>query len=369
MPKIWADLAGNLTGTTFCDIIADPGLALRVIVEAGLAVGADAVRQFHFPPRLTERAEGRVYEINRDGKRLGEIDIAGGWATHLVDAHTFHLEDPYAIVYHQYWPSWGEPHVSGLEDARRIAVPPKSFYEEIGCGKQQRNIMQLAGDRMALAGDLTSATMAFHVCMRGMTEAMIDLIDAPELVHAVMDKGAEIAIERGKFLTDLGLKVLRLNDSVGNMSLISPTAWRTFVFPRMKLICDELHHYDRTTRIYCHICGNVTPILEGLVATGLDCIGPLDPLGGMNAGEVRQRVGDRVSLMGGVDTLALLRKTPTEVETDARNCIVGAGVKGGYILGSGCVVPRAAPAENLLALRRAAERYGTYKEGKLISAL
>lgn len=103
-------------------------------------------------------------------------------------------------------------------------------------------------------------------------------------------------------------------------------------------------------------------ILDDLLATGLDCIGPLDPLGGMRVDDVRRRVGDRVSLMGGVNTLSFLCMTADEIEAEAGKCIAGAGRNGGYILGSGCVVPRATSRENLLALRRAAERYGTYLE-------
>jgi uroporphyrinogen-III decarboxylase len=149
------------------------------------------------------------------------------------------------------------------------------------------------------------------------------------------------------------------------MSLISPEAWREFVFPHMKTVCDEIHGYDPGVRIYCHICGNVTPILEDLVETGLDCIAPLDPLGAMEPGAVREVVGDRVSLMGGVDTLAFIQARPEEIEAQARACIRGAGERGAYVLGSGCVVPRAAPAENLQALRRAADLHGRYEGGRL----
>jgi uroporphyrinogen-III decarboxylase len=197
---------------------------------------------------------------------------------------------------------------------------------------------------------------------------MLDLLDNPRLVHAILEKGAEIAIERGRYVVDLGHRVLRLNDSVGNMSLISPESWREFVFPHMKTVCDEIHRHDPTVRIYCHICGNVTPILEDLVETGLDCIAPLDPLGAMEPRAVRETVGQRVSLMGGVDTLAFIQARPEEIEEQARACIQGAGQEGGYILGSGCVVPRAAPRESLQALRRAAEHHGRYEGGRLVAS-
>jgi len=364
IPKIWVDLAARLTGTSLIEVIADPLTALRVIVEAGLICRVDGVRQFHFPKRRVSEKDGKVFEIDDKGRIFGEIDMMGGLMTHLYDPKDFHLEDPYQMVHYQYWSS-KEPFVRSLGDAARIAVPNKKFHEEIGCGDRQREIMKSAGDRLAILGDCGSATLAFHVSLRGMENALLDLIEQPKLVQSVMEKGVAIAVEKGKFNIDLGISILRLNDSVANMSVISPKHWRTFIFPHIKEVCTELHHYHPKVKIYCHICGNILPIAEDLVETGLDCIGPLDPLGHFTPGEVRKRVGDAVSLMGGVNTLSFIDSTPEEIIEEARGCILQAGEKGGYILGSGCVVPRDAKKENVEALRIASERYGIYRNERL----
>ena len=364
VPKIWVDLAAYLTGRSLVDVISDPLTALRVIVEASLLCRVDGVRQFHLPKRRAIEKDGRVFEIGDGGKCLGEIDMMGGLMTHLKDPKDFHIEDPYTIAHYQFWSS-KEPFVRNVEEARRIAVPSRKFYEEIGCGERQREVMKLAGNELAILGDCASATLAFHVSLRGISTALLDLIEEPELVHTAMGKGVEIAVEKGKFNIDLGIKILRLNDSVGNMSVISPKHWRTYIFPHMKEVCDELHRYQPEVKIYCHICGNILPIVEDLVETGLDCLGPLDPLGGFTPSEVRKRVGDAVSLMGGVDTLSFINNTSDEIIAEARQCIIQAGQKGGYILGSGCVVPRNAKRENVEALSIASERYGIYRNGRL----
>jgi uroporphyrinogen-III decarboxylase len=267
--------------------------------------------------------------------------------------------------YHHYW-SAEAPFVRDLDEARRITVPTKGFYLEQGCGQRQRQVIEELGGEVAVFGDCSSPTMAFLVCLRGMNRALFDLIEEPELVHAIMEKGAAIAVEKGKFNIDLGLKILRLNDSVGNMSVISPEHWREFVFPHMREVCDTLHAYDPQARIYCHICGNILPIAEDLVETGLDCIGPLDPLGNFAPAQIRERVGDAVSLMGGVNTLTFLDGTPEQIVEESVACMQQAGGQGGYILCSGCVVPRGAPKENLLALRKAADAYGIYRQGRLV---
>lgn len=359
LPKIWVDLGAALTGTPLEQALEDPLTALRVIARAALDVGADGARQFHFPPRRTVRREGALLHVDERGRTLGRIDIQGGLHTQLDDASLFRVEDPSWMAYHHFYDA-GEPFVRSLEDARRIAVPPAACYRELGWADRQKQVALEVGDRVALVGDCSSATLAFHVTLRGMERAMFDLIEAPDLVHAVMEKGAAIAVEKGRFAIEAGLKVLRLNDSVANMSVISPAHWREFILPHMRDVCAELHRCDREALVYCHICGNVLPVLDDIVATGVDCIGPLDPLGGFSAAQARRAVGSRVSLMGGVNTQTFVRGSEDDVVREARECIAGAGAAGGFVLGSGCVIPRTALRENLAALTRAAAEHGRY---------
>ena len=358
LPKIWVDLGAALTGTELRDVVEEPSTAMRVVVDGALAVKADGARVFHFPRRRTQLENGTVVEVDDARRRIGPVDMQGGLATRVSDSSKICLEEPYRAALVQFWKT-SEPLVNNLNDVKRITVPDKSFYEEIGFGKLQRALIEQVGDRMALLGDCGSATLSFHVLFRELSLALMDLVENPKLTHAIMDKGVAHAVEKGKFSIDTGLRMLRLNDSVANMSVISPEHWREFIFPHMKSVCDELHSYCPDVRIYCHICGNVMPIMEDLIATGLDCIGPLDPLGDFTCAQAREAVGDRIALMGGVNTLSFINSTPEELIEEARVCIEGAGRHGGYILGSGCVVPRSASRENLLALHTAAERFGT----------
>jgi len=367
LAKIWVDLGAALVGRELREIIEDPQTAMKVVVEGALSVKADGARIFHFPKRKTKVQKGALVEVSDDGEVLGPVDVQGGLATRVRQPNVIRLEDPYQMAFVQFW-STAEPLVKTIEDARRIKVPDKSFYEEFGYGKIQREVVDWAGDRVALLGDCASATLAFHVLYRRLDNALLDFVQNPKLVHATMEKGVQIAVEKGKFNIDTGLRILRLNDSVANMSVISPAHWREFIFPHMKTVCDDLHRYCPEVRIYCHICGNVMPIMEDLIATGLDCIGPLDPLGNFTCAEARRAVGNRIALMGGVNTLSFINSSPEELMEEARICIEDAGRQGAYVLGSGCVVPRSAPRENLLALAEAAQRYGKAESLRQASA-
>jgi len=362
VPKIWVDLAANLTGTRLVDVFTDPLAVLTVVVDAGLDIGVDAVRQFQFPRRKIEISEGDVFEVDSRGKRIGFIDMNGGLITHLYNGEDYRFQDPRTMAFHHYW-SFDEPLLKSLDDAKSIAVPDGRLFDQLGWSETQSEACRRAGDSLALIGDCSSATLAFYVCLQGMDRAMYDLIERPELVHAAMEKGVEIAVAKGKYWLDYGIKILRLNDSVANMSVISPEHWREFVFPHMRDVVNELHSYDPKARIYCHICGNILPIAEDLVETGLDCIGPLDPLGGFTPAQIRQKVGDRASLMGGVNTLSFCDSTPEEVKEEAIRCIRESDPSKGYVLGSGCVIPRSAKRENLIALVKASRETGDKKTG------
>lgn len=328
VPKIWVDLGAALTGTELIDVVRDPMTALRVIVDAGRLCAVDGVRLFHFPPRNVVQRDGAVYEIDSEGEPLGAVDMQGGLHTHLDDPGHFDVTSDYQVAYHHYWTA-ASPFVDDVDAAKRISVPGKAYYEELGRGDRLAAMQGELGREVAILGDCSSGTMAFLVTMRGMSTAMMDLIEEPELVHRVMEKGTAIAVEKAKFNIDHGVLVLRLNDSVGNMSVMSPDHWREFVFPHMRDFCLEVHRYASAARIYCHICGNILPIAGDLVETGLDCIGPLDPLGGFSPADVRDRVGDAVSLMRGVNTLTFVQGSPEDIQAEARRCIVEAGASGG----------------------------------------
>ena len=354
MPKIWVNLAASITGTDLIEVIQDPRTAMKVVIDAARLTGIDGARLFLFPPRRVEREDGQLIEVDESGRRLGEIDMEGGLATRLDRWEDFRIDHPHHLAFRTSW-SHETPFLQDEADLAKMAVPDKSFYEANGYGDLTREMLAHAGEDVGLAGDCDSATLAFCVSLRGMQQALLDLIDSPDLVHRLMEKGTTYATERGKFLIDCGLRILRLNDSVGNMSVISPRLWKEFVYPHMKEVCDELHTYCPDAKIYCHICGNVLPIVEPLIETGLDCIAPLDPLGGFTVADVRQRVGDHYVLMGGVNTMSFVNSSVDEIRAEAQRCIEQGNCHGAYVLGSGCALPGDTKRENLEALVEAAK--------------
>jgi uroporphyrinogen decarboxylase len=89
-----------------------------------------------------------------------------------------------------------------------------------------------------------------------------------------------------------------------------------------------------------HTDGNIMPIIDQLVECHPHALHSLDPQGGVDIAEVKQRYGDRVCLIGNVNCGLLDTGTDAEVIESARYALAHGSPGGGYIFStSNCVYP------------------------------
>ena len=352
VPKIWIDLAANLLGRDYSTLFGDPLYAAKTIIEAAIACNSDGARLFLFPKRDV-RKEGNNYVHWQGTKKLGRLDIEGGWATIFDDSRDIDFTDPSTLICHPFYTS-AEPIIRNEADIKRIVVPSLQTYHEL-YGDYVDNALELFDDKICSIGACYSGTLTFCVYMLGLEEALMSLYTEPDMIKALSERGMELSITQAKFFIDKGIRVVRYNDSTANMNVISPEMWRTFIKPYITEFCTQIHAYSPDCRIYCHICGDIKHIVKDLVETGMDCIGCLDPLSGkFSVREIRQIVGNDYMLMGGVDTMSFINKSPEMVRHEAERCIHEGFIDHrNYAVGSGCNIPRTAKIETLQALAEA----------------
>jgi len=158
-----------------------------------------------------------------------------------------------------------------------------------------------------------------------------------------------------------GADVIVLSDDyAGNESLFfSPAVFRTFLRPRLKRMVDAIH--DEGGKAVKHSDGNLWPILEDIVNTGIDGLHPLEPVAGMDLAEVKQKYGDRVCLIGNVDCGYVLSEgSLEEVEAAVKECMRKGAPGGGYIISSSNSIHSSVQPENYLAMIAATQKYGKY---------
>ncbi len=194
--------------------------------------------------------------------------------------------------------------------------------------------------------------------LRGMEQAILDLVENPSIAEHCLDKAKHFAVELAReACTRYSLDWLWTGDDVaGQKSLImSPGTWRSMIRPRLAEIVavGKLHHLP----VAYHCCGALRPIIPDLIEIGIDVLNPIQHgCPGMEAEELKREYGRSLSFMGGVDTLNLLPSgTPSQVLRSTERLIeVMTADGGGYILAASHTVPPETPVENIFALFRAA---------------
>ncbi len=118
--------------------------------------------------------------------------------------------------------------------------------------------------------------------------------------------------------------------------LFSPRTYREVFMPGFARLCD----FFRARGIFCilHTCGNVLALIPDLIATGFDCLNPLEVKAGMDLLSLRRDFGEALCLMGGIDAPGLSRP-PAIVEADIREKLTLARRGGGYIFHSDHAIP------------------------------
>jgi MtaA/CmuA family methyltransferase len=195
--------------------------------------------------------------------------------------------------------------------------------------------------------------MNTYTKFRGRERALMDLYERPDFVRAAFDMQTDTMIARAERLIGTGIDALYIGDPAASASLISPRHFEEFCLPAYRRFCRHFRETD--ILIYIHVCGNSQPILEMMADTGAHAVEPLDPLGGVSVEDAKRRIGKRVGLMGGVNTLTLSSGTAAQVRAEAvQKCREGGPF--GYILAAGDMVPPGTPWENLQALVDVATR-------------
>ena len=98
-----------------------------------------------------------------------------------------------------------------------------------------------------------------------------------------------------------------------------------------------------------------------IIDTGVDAINPIEPVAGMDIGDVKQKYGDRVCLVGNVDCSHILSEASTdEVTQSVAECIRKGSPGGGHIIASSNCIHSAVKPENYLAMIQATKQFGGY---------
>ena len=176
---------------------------------------------------------------------------------------------------------------------------------------------------------------------RGMQQAMMDLITAPDLLRELMEFILPNEIAFAQAQVDAGADFIGVGESAA--SLVRPDHFTELISPFERELITAIQDMGVPAKL--HICGDITQLLEAMASLGAQII---DIDWQVDLRQARRILGADVCLCGNFDPVAiLLRSTPEKVREECRRSIREAGMP--FVLAPGCEVPPDTPAENYAA--------------------
>lgn len=229
---------------------------------------------------------------------------------------------------------------------------PSIEYNEI------KKTYRRLGNSGILRGQVWGA-WAEAALLMGVERLIMETFDDPLWVKELLSLLANRTVEIVKKLNGTKIELLEISETDTSTSLISPRIFEEFVLPYDSKIVQTSQNAGIPTTF--HDCGKCMDILELIVATGTNAIETLAPPainGDADLAEVKQRIGDKVCLIGGIDQANVLeRGSPEMVEEEVKRCIEETGKDGGYIMTNADHFFNV-PVENIYAYVKAARKYG-----------
>ena len=197
--------------------------------------------------------------------------------------------------------------------------------------------------------------------LMGMQELLMAVVSQPELVKGLVEMSVTINLELAKEVAARGVKIVYTGDdyAYNKGPLMSPRHFREFFYPGL---CRVMQGYKELgLYVIKHTDGNLWKIIDMIIDSGIDCLDPIDPVAGMDLGEVKAKYGQRVALKGNVDCAQLMTfGTPEEVIEATKGALCKGMPGGGFILSSSNSIHSAVKPENYVAMLQALREYGRY---------
>ena len=229
----------------------------------------------------------------------------------------------------------------GIDPSKHGRMP--LYYEAVS-----RTMDAIGAEAFVLSIMRGPLLAASQLC--GVEPLLIAMIECPEIVNSVLDFTTEMAIHLAGWLNKSGTHGLMLGEATCSPNFISPRMYRAFVQPRHEKIIKacRLHGWDA---VGLHICGNITPIFEDIINTGVDIV---DVDYQVTAEKAMELGSKRVTLRGNLDPSSVFRfGTPQTIQATTEQLIHEVQHYPKWILSSGCDIPPGTPENNIRAFMAA----------------
>ena len=245
--------------------------------------------------------------------------------------------------------------VEHIEDGYRWPSP--DWWDYSGLPEQTRG----KEDRAVRGGG--SEPFLTYCSLRGLEQAMMDLVVNPDIVHFCLDRLFGLAYENTRRIYESipgTVLISYVAEDLGSQEglLFSLDQIREFLLPRMKRMMDLVHSAD--AYVFTHSDGAVRPVIADLIEIGMDVLNPVQwRCRGMDREGLMRDYGTRIGFHGGVDNQQTLAfGTVEDVREEVIENIRVLGSNHRYVVAPCHNIQAVGPSENVVAMYGTAHEYG-----------
>jgi uroporphyrinogen decarboxylase len=195
----------------------------------------------------------------------------------------------------------------------------------------------------------------------GMENLLMTIAAEPELIKALVDMSVEINLAMAKEVASRGVDFIWTGDDYAYNTgpMMSPNSFRELFYPGLCRVIGGFRELGLP--VIKHTDGDLWPIIDMIVDSGISCLDPIDPQAGMDLSEVKAKYGHRIALKGNVDCAQTLSyATVEEVVEETKQAIIKGAPGGGYILSSSNSIHASVKPENYMAMLDTLKKFGRY---------
>ncbi len=187
------------------------------------------------------------------------------------------------------------------------------------------------------------------------------ILDEPETVKALINMTIDVNLAMAKEAVKRGIRIIYTGDDYAYNSgpMIAPSQFRDIFYPGLKRVMKG--YKDLGLLILKHTDGNIMPLIEMIINSGIDCLDPIDPIAGMDLRHIKEKYGSRIAIKGNVDCAKTLTFGSVEdTIEETKHCLEIGMEGGGYILSSSNSIHSGVKPENYIAMLNTNNKFGKY---------
>jgi uroporphyrinogen-III decarboxylase len=239
------------------------------------------------------------------------------------------------------------------DDMRRVSGSRYPFKREL-----EQMIKHFQKEFFVTVGVEGPLGYSMYLC-GGLARTLVFLMKNQDFMGYMLNSIADFLSKICGSYIEAGVDGIWVFDDLGSREgpFLSPRLYEKLIKPSHQKLCAPF--VKRGLPRLLHSDGNIESMIPQLMDAGFIGIQPLQNEV-MDIKRMKEKYGDQLTLMGGIDTRVLSSGDPAAIESEVATKIGIAGREGRYIATSDGPVPPTVSLDNYRLFRRLLRKYGQY---------